>query len=474
MRFTQLPCLNLCAVPDSLREEEPMTDSDEGGAVSPLVGWLLVGVLLVAYALSFVDRQILSLLVGDIRKSFTVGDAQIGLLLGPAFGVFYAVLGMPLGWLADHVARLRLIAGGLLLWTLATMAGGFTDSFAGLAIARMGVGVGEAALVPAAVSLLADAFPPHRRALPLAVFTAGISVGAGAALMLGGSLIAFAGGGAAELPLIGASLGARAPWQVVLILAGLAGVPLAVLIAVLPEPPRSRPSVSAGRADGLIRYLRDHHVLFGGMLGGAALLYVFANALAAWLPSVFVRGFGWSAPQVGVRIGGIILACSLAGTVASGLAATALRARGRGEASFGVMTMGALLLAPAALIAPLAGGPGVAQIGVAATYFALSLCFGVATASFVAVTPARLRGRMIALYLLIGNLFGLGLGPPVVGLLLEEVVGDPGKVGAALAILTLPTTLIGALLLRAVLHRHRRRSVELSGLEILDGSAIRR
>ncbi|HEX8419270.1 MAG TPA: MFS transporter [Sphingomonas sp.] len=447
-----------------------MTQADASQPVSPTTGWLIVLVLLLAYALSFVDRQILSLLVGDIRNSFAVGNAQIGLLLGPAFGVFYAVFGMPFGWLADHVVRMRLIAAGLLLWTTATMAGGLADSFTGLAIARMGVGVGEAALVPAAVSLLADAFPAHRRALPLAVFTAGISVGAGAALMLGGSLIALAGH-AASLPLIGGWLDGRAAWQVVLILAGLAGLPLAALIAFLPEPRRSDAAAVQATGAGLIACLRDHPRLFGGMLCGTALLYVYSNGLAAWLPSLFVRGFGWTPAEVGLRIGGIVLICALAGTLASGLSTAWLTTRTRRDASFRVMTIGASLLVPAALIAPLAAAPLIAQVGVGATYFALSLCFGVATAGFVAVTPARLRGRMIALYLLIGNLCGLSLGPPAIGLLLDGALGAPLRVGTALALLTVPTTLGGALLLRGTSGGHRRRAAEI-GTDAVDRATI--
>lgn len=424
----------------------------------PVTAWLLVVVLLIAYALSFVDRQILSLLVGDLRATFDVGDAQIGLLVGPAFGVFYAVLGLPLGWLADHVARLRLIAGGLLLWTVATMAGGFADSFAMLAVARMAVGVGEAALVPAAVSLLADAFPAQRRALPLAVFTAGISIGAGAALMLGGSLIAFARDGATALPVIGALLEGRAPWQIVLILAGLAGVPLALLIAVLPEPRRTRGPSTGDAGGGLIRFLREHRGLFGAMLGGTALFYVFSNALAAWMPSLFVRAFAWTPAEVGLRIGLVVLLCALAGTLLSGTWATRATARGGRDASFRVMTTGALLLAPAAILAPLAPSAGIAQLGFAAVYFSLALCFGVATASFVAVTPVHLRGRMIALYLLIGNLCGLGLGPPAVGLLLDRVLVDAAQVGTALSLLAVPTTVIGAALLFGARAAHRRLS----------------
>lgn len=428
------------------------THSRHGGRSS---GWLLVGVLLAAYALSFVDRQILSLLVEDLRTDLKISDAQIGLLQGPAFGVFYAVMGLPFGWLADRVHRIRLIAAGLLLWTLMTLLGGLSESFGMLLVTRMGVGVGEAALVPAAVSLLADRFAPDRRALPLAIFTAGVSVGAGLALVLGGALVAFANGGAQSWSLFAG----REAWQIVLILAGLLGIPLAAIVLALPEPER-RSAVTSG--DGaLFGYLGRHRRLFALMLGGSSLLYLFSYALSAWMPTLFVRAFGWAAEAAGLRLGLLVLGGALIGNLLSGALATMLVRRGRANGTLLTMAIGAALLAPAAILGPLAPDVQLAQVAVALIYFALALCFGVASASFVAVTPAHLRGRMAAVYLSAGNLVGLGLGPPSVGLILESGFGDPARVGAALAMVASVTTISGALLLERALLAHQRRATEI-------------
>lgn len=442
----------VAALQPSGRKEAILNSNDYPSARR---GWMLVGILVAAYAMSFVDRQILSLLVEDLRRDLAISDSQIGLLQGPAFGVFYAVMGLPFGWLADGYNRMRIIAAGLLLWTLATVMGGLAESFGPLLVSRMLVGVGEAALVPAAVSLLSDSFPPQRRALPLAIFTAGVSLGAGLALVLGGALVALARDGVEALPLIGAWLAAKQPWQAVLVMAGLGGVPLALLILCLPEPVRRRER-DAGDDTGLWALLRREWRLFVPLLGGSALLYLFSNALSGWMPSLFIREFGWQPAMVGLRMGSLILVCALAGNVLSGALATRLVGGGQANGTLKVMAGGAALMAPVAILAPLAPAALAAQAGLALVYLSMSLCFGVATASFVAVTPGPLRGRMVALYLLTGNLVGLGLGPPAVALALERIVGDPGEVGVALAIVAACSALPGALLLRFALAPHAR------------------
>ncbi|MDH7973221.1 MFS transporter [Sphingomonas sp. AR_OL41] len=432
---------------------------------SALRAWSFVAILVAAYAISFVDRQILGLLVQDLKHDLAISDSQIGLLQGPAFGIFYAAMGLPFGWLADKVSRTRLISIGLLLWTMMTLLGGLSGSFAMLFLTRMGVGVGEAALVPAAVSLLADSFAPTKRALPLATFTAGISVGAGLALILGGGLIAFAHAGASDLPLIGPWFAGRAPWQTVLMIAGLAGLPLAAAIAAMRDPARHKVGTTPDgeSAARLFDHLRQHQALFVPLLLGASLLYLFSNAFSSWMPALFMRGFGWQPAMVGVRLGGVILAGALAGNALSGVVATMLVRRGRPEGALLTMTGGAVLLAPLAICGPLASDPLLAQLAVLLIYFALALCFGVATASFVAVTPPPLRGRVISLYLMLGNLVGLGLGPPIVGLLLQHVIADPARVGVAVALVAVPSVLGGLWLLVRALRPHAACAATVAG-----------
>ncbi|MBA2934810.1 MFS transporter [Sphingomonas sp. CGMCC 1.13654] len=437
---------------------------------SNLRAWGTLAVLIAAYAVSFLDRQILGLLVDPLRQDLRIDNTQIGMLQGPAFGLLYAALGLPLGILADRTHRVRLMAAGIMVWSVMTGACGLAPSFGWLFAARVGVGVGEAALVPAAVSVLADLFSGARRALAMSLFTAGISVGQGLSLLLGGAFVAFAQTGATRLPLVGHWLATLHPWQIVFLLAGAVGVPLAMAMLAIPEP--SRAKVTAAEAThGLFATLAARPRLFVPLLAGSSLLYLFSNATASWMPSLFIRDFGWTAAETGVRLGSLLLVCALAGNLLSGASATALGRRGRIEAPLLVMLGGAAMLVPVGALGPLAGSAAGAQAAILAIFFAIALCFGMATATFVAVTPPAVRGRMIALYLLCGNLVGLGLGPPSVGWLLDRVVGPSGHVGSALALVGLCTCVPGFLLMASLIGRYRAAALSISRPASRSGAA---
>ncbi|MGH8237396.1 MAG: MFS transporter, partial [Steroidobacteraceae bacterium] len=155
----------------------------------PARAWWTVAVLTFTYIISFVDRTILGLLIEPIKVELSLNDTQIGLVQGMAFGLFYAVMGLPLGWLADRTSRRGLIAVGAALWCAATAACGLASSFVQLFLARIAVGVGEAALSPAAMSIISDSFPKERRAVPIGVYAAAAALGAGLALIVGGTVI---------------------------------------------------------------------------------------------------------------------------------------------------------------------------------------------------------------------------------------------------------------------------------------------
>lgn len=410
-----------------------------------LAGWFAVGVLLAAYAISFLDRLILTLIVQPLKADIGITDTEFGLLQGPAFALFYATMGLPLGWLADRVHRVRLMAFAILFWSLMTFLSGFATEYWHLLLCRFGVGFGEAALVPAAVSLLADLFPPQRRALPVSVFTAGLAVGSGLALYLGGSFIAFAEQGAAGLPLLGPLFEGRAPWQVVLMLAGLVGLPVAALVLTVDEP-RARAhaaddaQAAAGAASGgretlaaAWRHLVSKRGFFLPMLASMGALFVISTSMSAWLPQVFIRDHGWSAVEAGKTLGPVILFAALVGNFASGALATAHGKAGRADAVLRTMMQGAGVLVPAAVVIGLQGSPQLALGMVAVAFLALGVTFGVASLAFVEVTPPRLRGQVVAIYLLVGNLVGLAFGPTAVGLLMDSGWSWVTAIGPALA-----------------------------------------
>lgn len=202
--------------------------------------WYVLGVLFLVYALNFIDRQILTILAPHIRRDLGLSQADIGFLYGTAFGVFYALFGIPLGRLADSWHRVRLLTIGLALWSAMTALSGFARNGATLAAARIGVGVGEATASPSAFSLIADWFPTHQRATALAVYSSGIFLGSGFSLFIGGSIAdswnaAHPTGG--PMGLVG--------WQAAFLAVGLPGLFLALWVASLREPMR-------GQRDGIL------------------------------------------------------------------------------------------------------------------------------------------------------------------------------------------------------------------------------
>jgi MFS family permease len=203
--------------------------------------WYVLAILVLVYILNFVDRQILSILSEDIKRDLGLTDADLGFLYGTAFGVFYALFGIPLGRLADNWHRVRLMSVGLSLWSLMTALSGFSRSGAELAAARIGVGVGEATASPCAYSIISDYFPKRQRATALAIYSSGLYLGGGLSLFIGGAVkerwdAAFVGGGA-PMGLVG--------WQASFLAVGIPGLLLALLVFTLREPVR-------GQSDGLI------------------------------------------------------------------------------------------------------------------------------------------------------------------------------------------------------------------------------
>lgn len=420
---------------------------------SAVAGWFAVGALLAAYAVSFLDRQLITLLVQPIKLDLGISDTQMGLLQGPAFGLFYATMGLPLGWLADRVHRVRLMAVAIVFWSLMTFLSGYANEYWQLLLCRFGVGFGEAALVPAAVSLLADLFEPRRRALPISIFTAGLAVGAGLSLIVGGRLIAFAGSGAESLPLIGSWFAGREPWQVVFMLAGLAGLPVALLVLGLTEPRAGERMARAGSDDwrelgAAFRHLAAERGFFAPMLASMAALFVITTAVSAWLPSVFIRDHGWTPVEVGARLGPVILGCALFGNLIAGFASRAMVARSFADATLRTIQGGAVVMVPLAVVTGLGDSPLLALAFAGALFCATSVTFSIASLAFVEATPPRMRGQVVALYLLLANFFGLALGPPGVGLLIDSGIPSVSSVGASLGFVCLLSGLPGLWWLR--------------------------
>lgn len=209
---------------------------DTRAAPIPKAAWFALGVLVLANILNYLDRFIVSILAQAIKVDLKLDDAELGFLLGTAFAVFYSIVGIAMGGIADRLSRKKVMAFGLLLWSGMTAMGGLATSFGTLAIARIGVGVGEASANPCSQSLAADIFPPQRRALAMALLLSGVFIGSAGALIIGGWFLENWSTACASVPFAFAC--GIAPWQAALFGVGLPGIPLALLVLTIREPVR--------------------------------------------------------------------------------------------------------------------------------------------------------------------------------------------------------------------------------------------
>ncbi|UNK43271.1 MFS transporter [Luteimonas sp. S4-F44] len=365
-------------------------------------GWVL-GVLTAIYLVNFIDRQILSILLPQVKAEFDLSDTVLGLLVGPTFALFYATMGLPLALLADRVNRRRLIAASLALFSAMTIACGLVAQFWQLAVARVLTGVGEAGTGPASQTMITDLYPPERRARAQAVYATGANLGV---------LVAFAAGGA-----IAHAWG----WRIAFIAAGLPGLALTlVLLATVRDPKRGAhdPARAAqqdapGFATVMVQLWRSRAFRYTAL--GASSTCFTAYALGSFFPLFLDRSHGMSTRDIGIVMALIMGVCGGLATYTAGYFADRLGRRDQRWYAY-IPALAALAPLPLAPICFLARDTGIA---LAAAIVPLSL-----TAAFIGPTiavvqrlvPLRSRATAVATLILIDNVVGLGLGPQFVGL----------------------------------------------------------
>lgn len=415
----------------------------------PAWGWFAVVALMIAYTSSFIDRQILSLLVEPIRADLTITDTQFSLLAGIAFSLFYTVMGIPLAKLADRGSRRMIIFVGIVVWSVMTVCCGLANSFWALFAARIGVGVGEAALSPAAYSMISDYFPPRMRARALAVYSMGPYIGAGLALMIGGGVIdMISRAGSLSLPV----LGELAPWQQTFVLVGLPGLLIAALFLIVREPPRHG-LVKADARAGVLSFMWSRKKTFYAMIMGFSVFGIAGISYLAWIPAVMIRQHGWDAAQVGFTYGAILLLAATPGVLVGGWLSDLLAARGRKDAPLYAAIIGLVCCIPFAIATPLLPDATWAVASLAAFSFFAGVMNSLPATSLQAVAPNQLRAQVTAIYFLIGNLISLGAGPTLVAAISDSLLGGPQKIGTALAIVSgIAITAASAILILTLPH----------------------
>lgn len=414
-----------------------------------LYAWYVVGILTLAYTLSFIDRQILNLLVDPIRQDLQISDTQISLLQGLAFAIFYSVLGVPIARLADHKNRRNIIAVGIFLWCLMTAVCGLARNFIQLFIARIGVGIGEAALSPPAYSIIADYFPPERLARATGTYSMGVYSGAGIAMLVGGAAVEAIG----QLDISGLPfLSGLRPWQLIFIIVGLPGLLVAALMFTVREPKRQHLATDTGTNSAIpvrevLNFLKQEGRTFASIFIGFSFLGIVMIGFLSWTPTFFIRLHQWSAGDVGFNYGLILLVFGTSGAVAGGWIADLMHSRGVKNAPIKTSILVSAIALPFAIAMPLVSNDTLSLIMLAPTTFLLSSPVGLSAAAIQTITPSAMRAQVTALYLLVVALMGTGFGPMAVALCTDFIFADDQAVGYSLALTSLVLIPLGVICL---------------------------
>lgn len=413
----------------------PAPQTTAPGRPSPSVAWYTVILCMIAYVLSFVDRQIIALLIEPIQADLQISDTQFSLLTGLAFSLFYATMGLPIARWADVGSRPFIISAGIVVWSFATALCGMTRTFWQLFLARMGVGVGEAALSPAAYSIITDSFPKERLGFALGVYSIGVFLGSGLAFLVGGTVIEVVEGmGGLTLPVVGDVK----PWQATFFIVGLPGILIGLLFYLTVRDPVRTGLDDPGAAGGysisqVTQYIRGHKASFTAHYLGFGLLSLAMFALLTWAPAWMIRVYEMSAREVGIYLGFTVLVANSAGTLFSGWLTDRFTRRGHNNAPLRSGIVGGLgVIVPAVLFSSMPSfGWSLALLAVA--FFFASFPVATSATGLQVMAPNRMRAQVTALFFLAMNLFGITGGSSLVALATDYLFRDPLAVGYSMS-----------------------------------------
>lgn len=392
--------------------------------VSPRARQLTLFLLTATYFFSYMDRQILAILLEDIKADLLLSDTQLGLLSGFAFAIFYATLGIPVAALADRMNRVNIISIALALWSGMTAACGLAQNFAHLLLARIGVGIGEAGSSPPSHSIIADLYPAEKRALALSIYSLGVTLGAAAGQIFGGNLTYFF------------------DWRTAFIAIGLPGVVLAILVKLFATEPMRRAEPGAVESEETPSVWEGFRTIFANraavwLVAGVTLTSMIGYALTGWTPAYLIRSFGLNTLQVGNIVAPLLAIAGVASGLGSGWLANRLSEK------YGMQAQPLMVAALKTIALPfliLFYVVDSAWMAVAIYFVAVlfqSCYLGPTFAMIQTLAPMRMRAVWAAVTLLIINLIGLGIGPTMVGVLSDFFAADYGEQSLKQALLVI-------------------------------------
>lgn len=406
--------------------------------------WYTVFLLLLVYTFSFIDRQILALLGPMIIDDFQLSDTEFGILSGFAFAIFYTIFGLYFARIADSKSRKWLIAAGLVVWSIMTAASAFARSYMMLFLMRIGVGIGEATLAPAANSIIADSFPKEKLATAISIYAMGIPFGIGFSYLLGGQMIALAST-IPDIHMLGFEV--TKVWQKTFLLVGLPGLLITILMAVLREPTRKGLSTVHTKMPlpEVVQFFRRRWRAYISISLGTSFIAALGFGSVVFLPAFFLRIHGIAPAEMGQIFGIIAMITGPIGLLCGGMIADRWAQKGERDSHIKVLMIAPLGFAIPSIAFPFLEYSPLLWVMVGMSNLFLNLPAGVAVTSLQLITPNRMRGQIIAFHILLTNILGYGLGPTMMGFFSENLFSGKASIGygaSLVAAIAFPASLL--------------------------------
>ena len=407
-------------------------------------GWYVAFVLLIGFTFSFIDRQVLNLLVVPIQNDLNITDTQISALQGLAFVLTYVGLCIPIGRLIDKSHRVTVMIIGLLIWSIATIACGFSKNYVSMFIARMGIGAGESTVHPGSISILGDYFDSNKIASPMSIYLLGPYLGAGIAMIFGAQVLDWTS--QMDNVIIFPLIGEIAPWQLTFIAVGLPGILIAGLFLTIREPQRKiqeSESIEVPSFSKVIQYIKNNWEVYGAIIIGNSCLIILLYGLQSWVPTMLLRVYEWDLVQSGRVYGSIAMLAGSAGVLSGPFVLRYMSKINVNAPHFKLAIIGITMATFSLVLLPFQSNVNIALVFVTMASFFVTLPLAGTSSAMVIVSPNRIRGVITGIYVVVTSVFGLVLGPFLVASSTDFIFQDTNAVAKSLALVSVLVSPVG-------------------------------
>ena len=407
-------------------------------------GWYVAFVLLIGFTFSFIDRQVLNLLVVPIQNDLNITDTQISALQGLAFVLTYVGLCIPIGRLIDKSHRVTVMIIGLLVWSIATIACGFSKNYVSMFIARMGIGAGESTVHPGSISILGDYFDSNKIASPMSIYLLGPYLGAGIAMIFGAQVLDWTS--QMDNVIIFPLIGEIAPWQLTFIAVGLPGILIAGLFLTIREPQRKiqeSESIEVPSFSKVIQYIKNNWEVYGAIIIGNSCLIILLYGLQSWVPTMLLRVYEWDLVQSGRVYGSIAMLAGSAGVLSGPFVLRYMSKINVNAPHFKLAIIGITMATFSLVLLPFQPNVNIALVFVTMASFFVTLPLAGTSSAMVIVSPNRIRGVITGIYVVVTSVFGLVLGPFLVASSTDFIFQDTNAVAKSLALVSVLVSPVG-------------------------------